>query len=44
LLSFLTPLGSTCALLIVRGEVPTWSLLISAALIVGAAWLGAQSD
>ncbi len=40
LLSFLTPLGSTLLLLWVRGEGPSLSVALSAALIVGAAWVG----
>jgi drug/metabolite transporter (DMT)-like permease len=41
-LSFLTPLGSTVLLLWVRGERPSLSLALSAALIVGAAWVGTR--
>ena len=41
-LSFLTPLGSTMLLLWVRGERPSLSLALSAALIVGAAWVGTR--
>jgi drug/metabolite transporter (DMT)-like permease len=40
LLSFLTPLLSTLLLLLVRGEPPSLSILLAAALIVGAALLG----
>jgi drug/metabolite transporter (DMT)-like permease len=40
LLSFLTPLLSTLLLLGVRGEVPSASIALAAALIVGAALLG----
>jgi len=42
LLSFLTPLGSTLLLLWVRGERPSLSVALSAALIVGAAWVGSR--
>ena len=42
LLSFLTPLGSTCVLLWVRGEGPSLSTLGAAVLIVGAAWVGTR--
>jgi drug/metabolite transporter (DMT)-like permease len=44
LLSFLTPLGSTLALMWVRAEAPTASTLGSALLIVGAAWVGTRQD
>lgn len=43
LLSFLTPLLSTCVLLIMRGEVPGWHVVVAAALIVGAAVLGTRA-
>lgn len=42
-LSFLTPLLSTCALLAVRGEWPSASVLVAAAMIVGAAVLAARA-
>ncbi len=42
LLSFLTPLGSTCVLLWVRGEDPSLTTLGAAVLIVGAAWIGTR--
>lgn len=42
LLSFLTPLGSTLVLLTVRGEIPHVSVVLAAALIVGAAWVGTR--
>ncbi len=42
LLSFLTPLGSTCVLLGVRGEDPSLTTLGAAVLIVGAAWIGTR--
>jgi drug/metabolite transporter (DMT)-like permease len=42
LLSFITPLGSTCLLLWVRGEAPNVSVLLSAVLIVAAAWVGTR--
>jgi drug/metabolite transporter (DMT)-like permease len=44
LLSFITPLGSTCLLLWVRGETPDLSVLLSAVLIVGAAWVGTRPN
>lgn len=44
LLSFLTPLGSTLALMWVRGDGPTVSTLGAAALIMGAAWVGTRQD
>jgi drug/metabolite transporter (DMT)-like permease len=40
LLSFLTPLLSTLLLLLLRGEAPSLSVLLAAALILGAALLG----
>lgn len=40
LLSFLTPLLSTLLLLLLRGEAPSASIILAAALIVGAALLG----
>ena len=40
LLSFLTPLLSTLGLLWMRGEAPSMSMVLAAALIVGAALLG----
>ena len=43
LLSFLTPLLSTLALLWLRAEWPSASIALGAALIVCAAWLGAHS-
>ncbi len=43
LLSFLTPLLSTLALLWVRGESPSGSVLLAAAMIVGAAALGSRA-
>ena len=42
-LSFLTPLLSTLALLWVRSEVPSWSVVGAAALIIGAAVLGSRA-
>jgi drug/metabolite transporter (DMT)-like permease len=42
LLSFITPLASTSLLLIVRQEPPNWTLLVAAALILGAAWMGTR--
>jgi len=44
LLSFLTPLGSTWVLLLVRGESLSLSTLGAAVLIVGAAWVGTRKD
>ena len=44
LLSFLTPLGSTWVLLLVRGEALSLSTLGAAVLIVGAAWAGTRKD
>ena len=43
LLSFLTPLLSTLALLCLRGEWPSASVVLAAALIVGAAVLGSRA-
>jgi drug/metabolite transporter (DMT)-like permease len=43
-LSFLTPLGSTWVLLLVRGEALSLSTLGAAVLIVGAAWSGTRKD
>lgn len=40
LLSFLTPLLSTCLLLFVTGQAASWLLAISAALIIGGSLLG----
>lgn len=42
-LSFLTPLLSTLALLWLRGEWPSTSVVLAAALIIGAAVLGARA-
>lgn len=42
-LSFLTPLLSTCTLLAVRGERPSASVLVAAAMIVGAAVLATRA-
>ena len=42
-LSFLTPLLSTCTLLAVRGEWPGASVLVAAAMIVGAAVLATRA-
>ena len=42
-LSFLTPLLSTCTLLAVRGEWPSTSVLVAAAMIVGAAVLATRA-
>jgi drug/metabolite transporter (DMT)-like permease len=43
LLSFLTPLLSTLGLLWLRGEWPSASIVVAAAMIVGAAWLGSRA-
>jgi drug/metabolite transporter (DMT)-like permease len=43
LLSFLTPLLSTLALLWLRGEWPSLSVLLAAAMIIGAAVLGSRA-
>ena len=43
LLSFLTPLLSTLGLLWLRAEWPSASIVLAAALIVGAAWLGSRA-
>jgi len=44
LLSFLTPLLSTLGLLWIRGEAASPSIMLAAALIVGAALLGSRSQ
>ena len=44
ILSFLTPLLSTLALLLLRGEAPSLSVALAATLIVGGAVLGARAD
>ena len=44
LLSFLTPLLSTLGLLWLRAEWPSASIVLAAALIVGAAWLGSRAQ
>lgn len=43
ILSFLTPLLSTLALLALRGEMPSLSVALAAAMIIGAAVLGSRS-
>jgi drug/metabolite transporter (DMT)-like permease len=43
LLSFITPLASTALLLLIQREAPTASLLVAAAMILGAAWLGTRA-
>jgi drug/metabolite transporter (DMT)-like permease len=43
LLSFITPLLSTTVLLAVRGQVPDAAIVVSAALIIGAAILGSRA-
>ena len=42
-LSFITPLLSTLALLWLRGEWPSLSVVLAAALIIGAAVLGSRA-
>jgi len=44
LIAFLTPLLSTAMLVLTTGSVLSPLLLVSAALIFGAAWLGGRSD
>jgi drug/metabolite transporter (DMT)-like permease len=44
LLSFITPLASTLILLLVRGQMPTWHVLVAAVLIIGAAVLGSRVE
>ena len=44
LLSFITPLLSTLALLWLRGEWPSLSVLLAAAMIIGAAVLGSRAS
>jgi len=41
-LSFLTPLLSTLTLLTLRGEAPSASVLLAAAMIVTAAWVATR--
>jgi drug/metabolite transporter (DMT)-like permease len=43
ILSYLTPLLSTSALLWVTGRALTWPVGLAALLIVGAAWLGTRA-
>jgi len=43
ILSYITPLGSTALLLVVSGRAFTWSILASAALILGAAIAGTRA-
>lgn len=43
LLSFITPLLSTLLLLLVRGEAPSTSIVVAAAMIIGAAIVGTRS-
>ncbi len=43
-LSFLTPLGSTLALLAYRGQPPGWAVLLAAPMIVGAAVLASREQ
>lgn len=42
ILSYITPLASTLLLMLVTGRTPTWSIALSAALIVGAAIVGTR--
>jgi drug/metabolite transporter (DMT)-like permease len=44
LLSFITPLASTLLLLLLRGQWPSWQVLVAIALIVGAALLGQRAS
>lgn len=43
ILSYITPLGSTALLLAVTGRSPSWSIALSAALIIAAAVLGSRA-
>jgi drug/metabolite transporter (DMT)-like permease len=43
ILSYLTPLLSTAALLWLSGRALTWPVGLAAVLIVGAAWLGTRA-
>jgi drug/metabolite transporter (DMT)-like permease len=44
LLSFITPLASTLLLLVLRGQWPSWQVLVAVLLIVGAALLGQRAS
>lgn len=44
ILSYLTPLLSTTVMLVVSGKALTWQTAVAAALIVGAAYLGARAS
>jgi drug/metabolite transporter (DMT)-like permease len=43
ILSYVTPLASTLLLLLVTGRSPHWSIVAAAALIIGAAFVGARA-
>jgi drug/metabolite transporter (DMT)-like permease len=42
ILSYITPCASTLLLMLVTGRMPTWSIAASAALIIGAAFVGTR--
>ncbi|MEJ6021650.1 DMT family transporter [Ramlibacter sp. PS4R-6] len=42
ILSYITPFASTLLLMLVTGRTPTWSIAASAALIIGAAFVGTR--
>jgi drug/metabolite transporter (DMT)-like permease len=42
ILSYITPFASTLLLMLVTGRMPTWSIAMSAALIIGAAIVGTR--
>ena len=43
ILSYITPLASTCLLILVSGRTFTWSIALAAGLIIGAALLGTRA-
>ncbi|MES2976760.1 MAG: DMT family transporter [Pseudomonadota bacterium] len=43
ILSYITPLASTCLLMLVSGRQFTWSIALAAAMIIGAALLGTRA-
>ena len=43
ILSYITPLASTLLLMLVSGRSPTWSIALSAVLIIGAALIGTRT-
>ncbi|MEO6321909.1 MAG: EamA/RhaT family transporter, partial [Polaromonas sp.] len=43
ILSYLTPLGSTALLMVVRGRALSWSIGLAAVMIIGAAVLATRS-